>query len=315
MSIPPNAELVTTPASDPLGRDPNGEPRGAPATRADPGLQKTLRAFADLSYRDAFWPVRVYEDACDRLALRALMPAVGVRVIEVGAGFGRLAGEYRGYREVVLLDASETMLQAARERLEGDDRYQFVSGDAFSLPFPDATFDTAVCIRVLHHFQDPRPAIRELARVLRPDGVLVLESANKRNLKAIAAYLMRRHERSPFTRGSERNDGVYLLPDVIRRRRPSARSDELRSKPQWRSPGTDFDHAPADVRTWLRSAGFRVETTRTASIFRLPVVSRRVPPGILAALERPLQSRLASVTPGPSLFFRAIRESSGRGTR
>ena len=280
---------------------------------ADPGLSKTLRAFADLSYRDAFWPVRAYEDACDRLALRALLPRTGGRVIEVGAGFGRLADEYRGYLEVVLLDASETMLQAARERLGPDARYEIVAGDAFRLPFPDASFDTAVCIRVIHHFRDPRPALRELARVLRPGGVLVLESANKRNLKAIAAYLLGRQDRSPFTRGSERNDGVYFLPDMVRRRLATNKPGRGPSKPTWRSPGTDFDHAPADLRVWLRAAGLRVDATRTASIFRIPIVSRHVSPAILAAAERPLQSRLASVTPGPSLFVRAVRESSAPG--
>ena len=236
------------------------------------------------------------------------MPPTGGRLLEVGAGFGRLADEYLGYREVVLFDASETLLQAAREQLAGDPRYQVVVGDAFRLPFEDASFDTVVCVRVLHHFGDPRPAIREFARVLRPGGVLVLESANKRNLKAIIAYLLRRQPWSPFAPGSQKNEGVQILPAAIRRPLAAgASAGGAAAKPEWHGPGTDFDHAPADLRRWLRSAGLRIEARRTVSLFRLPVVSRRVPTGMLLAVERWLQAPLASVTPGPSLFVRAVR--------
>src|ERR1035437_4407732 len=48
----------------------------------------------DLSYRDAFWASRAYEDLCDRLALRALLPATGEQLLPLGAGFGRLTDEY-----------------------------------------------------------------------------------------------------------------------------------------------------------------------------------------------------------------------------
>jgi SAM-dependent methyltransferase len=300
MSIP------TPPAS---GDGPAAEPSAATPT-ADPTLAKTQRSFSDLSYRDAFWPPRRYEDGCDRLALRALMPPSGGRLIEVGAGYGRLADEYRGYREVVLFDASDTLLQAARDELAGDERYQMVVGDAFRLPFEDASFDTVVCIRVLHHFGDPRPAIREFARVLRPGGVLVLESANKRSLKAIIAYWLRRQSWSPFAPGSEKNEGVQILPTAVRRSMAAGGSPGgAAAKPEWHSPGADFDHAPVDLRRWLRAAGLRIEARRTVSLFRLPVVSRRVPTRMLLAAERWLQAPLASVTPGPSLFVRAVRQA------
>lgn len=281
------------------------------APAGDPNLDATLVAFQDLSYRDAFWPVRVYEDRCDRVALRAFMPPAGERLLEVGAGFGRLADEYGGYRQVVLLDPSGPLLSAARERLAHDARYEIVTGDAFRLPFADASFDTVVCIRVVHHFADPRLAIREFARVLRPGGVLVLESSNKRNLKAIAAYLLRRQSWSPFERGSHDDGGVYLLPGALRR----SGSPGSAAEPVWTSPATAYDHAPADLRSWLRAAGLRVDATRTVSIFRLPALSRHVPPELLVTLERPLQSLLASVTPGPSLYFRSTRRVTATGTR
>ncbi len=224
-----------------------------------------------------FWAARTYEDICDRLALRALLPPEGGRLIEVGAGFGRLAGEYSGYREVVLLDSSDVHVATALEVVGEDPRYRVTLGDAATLPFPDGYFDAAVCVRVLHHFADPRPVAAELGRVVRDGGILVLEYANKRNLKAIARRMLGRQDWSPFDLGS------------------------VEYKP------FHHDHAPVSIRRALRAAGFRVERTRAVSLFRLPRLTRRVSPGALARLEGRLQEPLGSITPGPSVFVLARR--------
>lgn len=236
-----------------------------------------LATYEDLGYRDVFWTARNYEDACDHIALRALLPPTGGRLIEVGAGFGRLAGEYLGYDRVFLLDSSSVHVAAALETLGGNRRYEIVIGDALALPFPDDHFDAAVCVRVLHHFADPAPLIAELGRVVRPGGVLVLEYANKRNLKSIARRLLRRQRWSPFELGSVEYKRLH------------------------------HDHAPVTVRRALRAAGFTVERMRAASLFRLPGLTRRLPPDALARLEAPLQEPLGSITPGPSVFVLARR--------
>jgi SAM-dependent methyltransferase len=147
-----------------------------------PQTPRPHATYEDLGYRDVFWSARSYEDACDRVALRALLPFRRGRLIEVGAGFGRLADEYAGFDDVVLLDSSDVHVEAARQALEGDARISVELGDALALPHPDASFDVAVCVRVMHHFSDPGPLIAELGRVVRPGGTVVLESANKRNL-------------------------------------------------------------------------------------------------------------------------------------
>ena len=264
-------------------------------------------AYTDLRYRDSFWPRRAYEDRCDRISLRSMLPRTGDRLIEVGAGFGRLADEYAGYREVVLLDLSGVQLDAARERFGRNPRYSVVEGDAFHLPFPDASFDAVVCVRVIHHFEDPAPAIAEMARVLRPGGVLVLESSNKRNVKAIALYLLRRRRDSPFKAGSQHEADAFVLPAFLRRRlkgRPSTVAAE--SAPRW-SATTGLDHAPSDLRRWLRAAGLQVAATRSVGLFRADAVSRRVPLRLLTAMEKTQQVLLAPLTPGPSIFVRAVR--------
>lgn len=231
--------------------------------------------YDDLRYRDVFWAARDYEDRCDRIAIGGLLPPGGDRIVEVGAGYGRLADEYRGYREIVLFDASEAHVAAAREQFAGDSQVKVEQGDAYALPFEDGSFDAVVCVRVVHHLEHPEAVFAEFARILRPGGVLVLEFANKRHLKAVLKYALRRQSWSPFT--TEPHEYLPL----------------------------HFDRHPLEVRRLLRRTGFRVEATRTVSLFRLPVLRSLVPSRWLAAAERPLQAPLASVTPGASVYVRA----------
>ncbi len=163
-----------------------------------------------------------------------------------------------------------------RGRWPGTTSIHVELGDVLSLPAPDGYFDAAVMIRVLHHFADPEPVVRELGRVIRPGGVLVLEYANKRNLKAIARHVLGRQPWSPFAPGS-----VAYRP-------------------------FHHDHSPVSVGRALRRAGFEVERTRSVSLFRLPALSRRMPE-LLARAEARLQEPLGSITPGPSVFVLARR--------
>jgi demethylmenaquinone methyltransferase/2-methoxy-6-polyprenyl-1,4-benzoquinol methylase len=55
-----------------------------------------------------------------------------------------------------------------------------VLADAAALPLADASCDGALCLDALHHFRDPRRALREVARVLRPGGRLVIEDLDAR---------------------------------------------------------------------------------------------------------------------------------------
>jgi SAM-dependent methyltransferase len=58
--------------------------------------------------------------------------------------------------------------------------------NAQELPFSDASFDVAVANHMLYHVPEPAEAARELARVLRPDGVLLASTNSRRHLEAVA---------------------------------------------------------------------------------------------------------------------------------
>ena len=234
-------------------------------------------------YSTEFWtPERQFENLADRAALRALLPPRGETLIEVGAGFGRLADLYTGYRRVVLFDYARTLLQEARERLRDDPRFLFVAGNVYEMPFATGVFDSLVMVRVLHHLEDVPTVLAQLARVARPQATFVLEFANKRHLKAIVRYLLRRQDWSPFD--SEPHPFVPL----------------------------NYDFHPRWVRAQLRAAGFRPQQTRAVSHFRIPWLKRHVPPHVLARLDALLQRPGALFEISPSVFVRSrLEKESG----
>ena len=99
------------------------------------------------------------------------------RILDAGCGNGRytkfLLREADPDALVTACDYSQQMLHRARRRLRSARATQ-VASDLTRLPYADGVFDAVVCGWVLEHLPDPRPGLRELARVLRPAGKLLL---------------------------------------------------------------------------------------------------------------------------------------------
>lgn len=252
--------------------------QGEPRLREDaPGSPGMVCDFEGSSYRADFWESadRRYEDLVERLALRQLLPPGGRRLLEMGAGFGRLADLYTGYDQIVLLDWSTSLLREAGQRLGWDGRYTLVACDLNRTPFPDGHFDALVMVRVLHYLPDLLPALAEVRRLLAPGGALILEMANKRHLKAVLRRLLLRRGPSPWDR----------------------QTAEV-------NPG-HFNFHPGTLSDTLQAAGFRIERRLAVSHFRHPTLKRQLPPGLLARLELLLQAPASRLALSPSLFFRA----------
>jgi ubiquinone/menaquinone biosynthesis C-methylase UbiE len=103
------------------------------------------------------------------------------RTLEVGVGTGRNLAHYTPDIEVTGIDVSPAMLEIARRRIEARGKDLRV-GDAHSLPFPNATFDTVVFTLTLCTIPNERQALAEARRVLRPGGrLLTLEHVRSPN--------------------------------------------------------------------------------------------------------------------------------------
>lgn len=102
----------------------------------------------------------------------------GDRVLDVATGGGHTALAFAGIaRRVIAYDLTEPMLQAARGHVHGRGaaNVEFVAGDAGALPFRDGSFDVVTCRTAAHHFPDVSAAVRQIHRVLRPGGSLLLQ--------------------------------------------------------------------------------------------------------------------------------------------
>ena len=110
-----------------------------------------------------------------RATLAALGLQSGERVLDIGCGPGYLCAQMaEAGASVVGLDPSPSMLTLAERRGEG---VELVRGDALSLPFEDASFDAAVSTQVYEYVEDISGALREVRRVLRDGGrLLVLDT-------------------------------------------------------------------------------------------------------------------------------------------
>jgi SAM-dependent methyltransferase len=227
-------------------------------------------------YQTAFWDQggRAYEDQTEARALQALLPQGGGLLLDIGAGAGRNVPRYTGFERIVLFDYSRTQLAQAQARLGRRERYLYVAGDVYRLPFVPGLFDAAVMIRVMHHLAEAPAALRQIRTVLKPGAAAVLEFANKLNLKAVARWLARRQAWNPFDPAPV--EFVKL----------------------------NFDFHPGAMLGWLRAAGLPPQRIRALSYFRLGVLKRLVPTGWLVALDVLLQPTGQWVQLSPSVFVR-----------
>ncbi len=233
-------------------------------------------------WRTEFWRGRAYEDAVERIALANLLPKSGGRLVEIGAGFGRLADLYRGYDQIILLDYARSMLHDAVARLGGDPKFIFVAADLYNLPFSDNALDTALTIRVLHHVAAVPQAFAQIARVVRPRGVYLTDFANKKHLKAIAKYYLGRSGgMNPFS------DEPYEFVKL------------------------NFDYHPSYIRKNLEKAGFEIQSARAVSTFRIGALKRAVPTDWLVACDAALQRPTARLAIAPSILYRAENAKPG----
>lgn len=105
------------------------------------------------------------------------IPLKGKRFLEVGCGLGYFSKmAIRKRAQVTGLDIGEKIIERARRLIPAG---KFIVGDAKSLPFKDETFDIVLCTEVIEHVESPSRAIKELFRVTKTGGYIVLTTPNR----------------------------------------------------------------------------------------------------------------------------------------
>ena len=233
-------------------------------------------------YRTEFWEGqnRTYEDLVERVAMQKLLPPAGERLLEIGAGFGRLTDLYRGYRQIILSDYARTQLEEARRYLRDDDRFIYVVADVYNLPFVDNLFDALTMVRVMHHLVDVPAALTEMHRVITPNGNAIVEHASKLHLKSLARWMLGRQKWNPF-------DHTPL--EFV----------EL-----------NFDFHPAWMRHKFAETGFEISNIRTVSHFRLDWLKRIIPTAWLVKTDSWAQLTGNWWQLTPSIFLQARSQKS-----
>ncbi|ASJ09324.1 ubiquinone biosynthesis protein UbiE [Thermococcus siculi] len=119
-----------------------------------------------------------YVDRTEKRLVFSMLRSKSGRALDLGCGTGNYTLELkrRGF-DVIGLDASEGMLEIARSK-----GLNCVRGDAYNLPFPDNSFDLVLSVTMFEFIHEPEKVVREIHRVLKPGGEVLIGTMNGRSL-------------------------------------------------------------------------------------------------------------------------------------
>jgi ubiquinone/menaquinone biosynthesis C-methylase UbiE len=136
------------------------------------------------------------------------------RLLDVGAGTGRTARDLLSAAEfnglLVCLEPSRRMLALGRRHAAHPD-VAWVRGWALPLPFPEGAFDFVVSLEMLEFTPHPGETVREMARVLRPGGWLLITNRVSRDARWIFGRTIRRRDFASFLQAAGLDD-IDVLP-------------------------------------------------------------------------------------------------------
>ncbi|QZD95329.1 class I SAM-dependent methyltransferase [Qipengyuania gelatinilytica] len=192
-------------------------------------------------FYDAHVMPRLITLACGQKGIeerrRAVVPLAQGKVFELGCGGGLNQPLYDGEKVTSFagIDPHEKLLSGARERAEARGwEHDIRQGYGENIPFPDSSFDTAVCTYTLCSVEDPAKVLEELRRVLKPRGRLLFLEHGKSPEASVARW-------------------------------------QERIEPVWK-PMAGGCHLTRPIGSSLRAAGFEVEPMGQAYLDKAPKI-------------------------------------------
>ena len=242
-----------------------------------------LADYNDINYDyTTYWQGRSYENDSEFIALEKLLPKKfeGEKsVIDVGGGFGRLLPILKvKFGDITIFDYSQKLLEVAEKNATDDViKIDTVKGDVNDISkLVSHKFDCVTMIRVSHHLDNLEHVFQEIRKILKDDGVFILEVANKVHFKSVLSNLLKGKFKY------FRLDSVSVATKSV----------------------TFLNHHPKKVEDILDSVGFRVEKKLSVSNLRSPFFKKIIPSKVLLFKENIMQSIVAPINFGPSIFYK-----------
>lgn len=228
-----------------------------------------------------YWQGRDYEDAAERMAFKRILKGKHFRhAVDVGGGYGRLCVFLKQYADkVTLAEPSREQHKIAESFLKDHPEIERKRVTAANLGFADESVDLITIVRILHHIPEPGPEFKEIARVLSPDGLFIMEFANYTHFRNRVKHVLK---------------GKAFPVEPVDIRSPENQNDD---NPPF------VNHNPKTVMKQLAHAGLKVEGVLSVSNLRSPRLKKVMPKGVMLTLEKFMQVPLAKTYFGPSVFF------------
>lgn len=229
-----------------------------------------------------FWESRKYENRCEQIAIKKLLDLIPNKknktIIDIGAGFGRLCPLYAPlFKKCLLIEPSKKTWEQSQAFCSSFKNIKHQQAFIEDLPFSDQSFDVALVIRVSHHLSDLQAMIKEIQRVLTPNGFAIIEYANKMHFKNLLEAFF------------------HFNWEFFTSHKPVS----LRSSYK---QAYFYNYHPSQVRSLIFSQGFKIIKRYSVSNFRNPFLKKVLPLSALLFLERLFEPIATYLRFGPSII-------------
>lgn len=236
-----------------------------------------------------YWCGREYEHESELIAIASFLKKIPHihRLMDVGAGYGRLSPEYIfRTNQVYLVDSSAKLLKLARKKFKGNKKFKYIHSKIENVKnkIQYESMDLVIVVRILHHIEDLNKFIWTVDSYIKKGGFLILEFPNKKHIKSLIRELVRGNLTYPL--------------DIFPENKNKEHSATMPFK----------NYHPDLVRKVLLDCGYEIIEVRSVSNIRSEFLKRNLPKDFLLFIERTLQRILSLISFGPSIFILAQKK-------